>query len=254
MQVRAPAAVLLVLLLTACAQSESPDSQESQETAPPPVETLTEAPAPFPLTAEQVEGRVVYETMCWSCHGSAGRGDGHAVVAGAVARPPDLAEVLLQAGAVRRLRARFQAEVGSLDPGHPHMVNVLKIVDVEAFSSALGYLVALTYPADLEGSAIAGHTKYLLRCQTCHGATGRGDGPGAEVLEIAPADFTKDTLVASRNFPALFDKIRAGGGGLHGSSMPAWGVMLNDGEVWDLVAYISTFQPGVLSAPPAGGE
>jgi hypothetical protein len=36
--------------------------------------------------------------------------------------------------------------------------------------------------------------------------------------------------------------------------MPAWGVMLNDGDVWDLVSYISTFQPGVLSPPPTGGR
>ena len=254
MHLRAPAAALLVLTLTACAQTESPDPQASQETATLAAETLAEAPVPFQLTTEQEEGKVVYETMCWSCHGSAGRGDGPAVSAGAVAAPPDLAEVLLQPGAVRRLQARFQAAAGSLDAGDPHMVNVLNVVDVDAFSSALGYLEALTYPADLEGSAIAGHQKYLLRCQTCHGTSGRGDGPGAEVLELAPADFTRDTLVASRNFVALFDKIRGGGGGVHGSSMPAWGVMFQDGDVWDLVAYISTFQPGVLSAPPAGGE
>jgi hypothetical protein len=28
--------------------------------------------------------------------------------------------------------------------------------------------------------------------------------------------------------------------------------MLNDGDVWDLVAYISTFQPGVLPPFDAG--
>ena len=76
--------------------------------------------------------------------------------------------------------------------------------------------------------------------------------PQAEVLEIRPADFTQDTLLAARNFEAAFQKIRNGGGGVHGSSMPAWGVMLSDGDIWYLVAYIGAFRAGVLSPPPSG--
>jgi mono/diheme cytochrome c family protein len=155
---------------------------------------------------------------------------------------------------VRQIQADFRAEAGGLDPENPHMTNVLSLIDVEAFSSAIAYLPALTYPTELAGSAIAGHKSYILRCQTCHGVTGRGDGPGAEVLEVAPANFTQDTLLAARNFQAAFEKIRSGGGGLHGSSMPAWGVMLKDEDVWDLVAYISSFQPGILPPPPIEGR
>jgi mono/diheme cytochrome c family protein len=135
------------------------------------------------------------------------------------------------------------------------MTNVNSILDEESLEKGVEYLLeVLTYPQELEGSAIAGHKNYQLRCQSCHGPGGQGDGPGGEVLEIAPADFTADTLIAARNFMALFEKIRSGAGEVHGSSMPAWGIMLDDGDVWDLVAYISTFQPGVLTAPPAGGE
>jgi high-affinity iron transporter len=148
------------------------------------------------------------------------------------------------------MQADFRAAASDLDPSHPHMANVLSIIDADAFSAALAYLPALIYPPELPGSAIAGREQYILRCQTCHGATGQGNGPGAEVLDIAPANFTRDTLLATRNFQAAFDKIRSGGGGVHGSSMPAWGVMLDDGDVWDLVSYIGTFQPGVLSLPP----
>ena len=77
---------------------------------------------------------------------------------------------------------------------------------------------------------------------------------GPEVLDLAPANFTQDTLLAARDFQAAFEKIRSGGGGVHGSAMPPWGVMLDDGDVWDLVAYISSFQPGILSAPPIEGQ
>jgi mono/diheme cytochrome c family protein len=216
-------------------------------------QTSVDAPMPIQLTPELESGKVVYETMCWSCHGSAGRGDGPAVQAGTVAPPRDFHVNPMTRVSVRQLQAQFQAEVGDLDPGHPHMANVLSIVDVEGFNEAVAYIPALTYPEELPGSAIAGHSHYLLRCQSCHGASGRGDGPGAEVLEFAPANFTQDTLLAARDFQAAFDKIRAGGGGAH-PSMPAWGIMFNDGDVWDLVAYISTFQPGVLAPFEAGGQ
>jgi mono/diheme cytochrome c family protein len=254
MHSRVPVAVLLALTLAACGGSETPEPQHSQETGEPSAEAMADASMPFQITAEQAKGKVVYETMCWSCHGFAGRGDGPAVQAGAVAPPRDFTAGALSGASVRQLQANFQAEVGALDPDHPHMANVLSIVDIEAFASALAYLPALTYPPELPGSAIAGHRNYVLRCQGCHGATGRGNGPGAEVLDLAPANFTQDTLLAARNFQAAFEKIRSGGGGVHGSAMPAWGIMLDDGDVWDLVAFISSFQPGILSAPPTGGE
>jgi len=252
MSLRVPAAVLTILILAACGETGEPATQESTEPAATTAETMEEAPMPFSLTPEQEEGRVVYETMCWSCHGSAGRGDGPAVKAGAVSAPRNFNSGDFSSITAAQLEAQFRAEQGSLDQDHPHMQNVLSIVDATAFSEALDFIPVLTYPAALPGSALAGRTTYILRCQGCHGPTGTGNGPGADVLEVRPANFTQDTLLAARNFDAAFEKIRMGGGGVHGSSMPAWGVMLSDGDVWDLVAYISTFQPGVLPAPPWG--
>ena len=250
MHLRVPAAVLLAAALVGCQGAESPQSQESAD--PITVETPTEAPMPFQLTAQQEEGKVVFETMCWSCHGSAGRGDGPAVRAGSVAAPRDFTAGAFSGMTATRLQADFRAEVGGLSQGHPHMRNVLSIVDEDAFAAALAYIPALTYPPELPGSAIAGRTNFVLRCQGCHGPNGLGNGPGADVLEVAPANFTQDSLLMARDFEGAFNKIRTGGGGVHGSSMPAWGVMLTDGDVWDLLAYISTFQPGVLSPPPGG--
>jgi high-affinity iron transporter len=206
---------------------------------------------PFQLSEAQERGKSVYETTCWSCHGSSGRGDGPAVLAGTVAAPSDLTATRLSEAAVRRIQADFQAQAANPQRGQPHMQNVMSIVDAEAFADALNYLPALTYPPEIPGSAIAGRETYVLRCQGCHGAGGRGDGPGSEILELQPADFTQDTLLAARNFEAAFQKVR-NGGAVHGSSMPAWGVMLSDGDVWDLVSYIGSFQGGVLSPPPSG--
>lgn len=251
MHLRVPAAVLLAAAMVGCqgAEEVQPPAEEAQPAAE---EATQEAPMPFQLTLEQEEGKVVYETMCWSCHGSAGRGDGPAVVAGAVAPPPDFLASSFTGMTATQLQADFRAASGGMSASHPHMQNVLSIVNAEAFAAALAYIPALVYPPEIPGSAIAGRTDYVLRCQGCHGPQGRGNGPGAEVLELKPANFTQDTLLAARNFDAAFEKIRMGGGGVHGSSMPAWGVMLTDGDVWDLVSYISTFRPGTLSPPPGG--
>ncbi len=59
-----------------------------------------------------------------------------------------------------------------------------------------------------------------------------------------PADFTSDTLLLSRDYDAVFARIREGGQSLHGSSMPPWGILFNEGEIWDLVAYLSLFTEG----------
>ena len=32
--------------------------------------------------------------------------------------------------------------------------------------------------------------------------------------------------------------------------MPPWGILLSEGEIWDVVAYLATFQPGLVSEPP----
>lgn len=248
-----PAMVLMILALGACGGGDQPGAQEDA------ADLATQAagdavPMPFALSEEMEAGRVVYETMCWSCHGSAGRGDGPAVQAGTVAPPRDFTVAAFSRITATQLRADFRARVGGLDAGHPHMQNVLSIIDAEAFGSALDYIPALTYPPELPGSAMAGRENYILRCQGCHGPSGRGDGAGAEVLEMSPANFQQDSLLAMRNFEAVFQKIRTGGGGVHGSSMPAWGVMLSDGDVWDLVAFIGTFQDGALSPPPVGRD
>jgi mono/diheme cytochrome c family protein len=56
---------------------------------------------------------------------------------------------------------------------------------------------------------IDGPTAYLNNCASCHGGDGRGNGPAARGLDVAPADLTQ---IAARNggvFPrdAVMSKI-----------------------------------------------
>jgi mono/diheme cytochrome c family protein len=97
---------------------------------------------------------------------------------------------------------------------------------------ALGLVAALTplpgaravsrQPAD----ATAGRALYLTHCATCHGKAGRGDGPMAPHLSVAPANLA---TIAARHegvFPTeSIQRIVDGRQALtlHGSSMPIWG-------------------------------
>jgi mono/diheme cytochrome c family protein len=248
-------ALAAVWLLAAC--GERPDEAVREEPVPRP-----EAPEeprwvlmPLALTADQEWGRKLYETLCVDCHGAAGRGDGRRVEAGAVPRPPDFttAEYARLTGA--ELERAFREIVEPPDPIHPYMRLVEALVEPEAFVLALRYVPALVYPPEIPGSALAGREIYRARCVACHGYQGRGDGRAVREGMIVgePTDLAADTLIARRDFDAVFHRVKEGTGPVHRSSMPAWGIIFSDEEIWDLVAFVATFQPEVLSPPGEEG-
>ena len=71
-----------------------------------------------------------------------------------------------------------------------------------------------------------GRTLYLTHCATCHGKAGRGDGPMAPYLCVAPTDLSAISTRHEGVFPTeLIHRIVDGRQALklHGSSMPIWG-------------------------------
>lgn len=237
--------IALSAALAACGgPSETPSESAPAATASAP----TEVHQAVTLTPVQKQGQVVFESVCWTCHGSAGHGDGPATSADIV--PPTFQTQDYALASEATLEARFGASLNTSDPQHPHMQYVAKLVKPTAFKSALTFIPAIAYPPEIPGSAINGQEIFQYRCSGCHGVDGRGDGPAApNLIGMKPANFTTDTLVASKDWDAVYDKIRKGGDKVHGSLMPAWGVVLKDSDVWDLVAYLATFQPGLLSKP-----
>lgn len=252
--------VLPVLLgLLACGESAADGNAGTGEpgTAPRESRALGAAevtPPPFVLTAGQERGREVFEGVCWTCHGSSARADGPMVRQGAVPAPPNFMEGEYPNLTPNQLAARFRDALTGQDTTHPHMKNVISFLAEESFIDALSYVPALLYPPEVPGSALQGWKIYDFRCASCHGPEGRGQGPVANQLVVAPANFTADTLITAGNFEGLHERIRVGGGPVHGSAMPPWGQIFGDGEIWDLVAFISTFQPQRLSPPPTGGR
>lgn len=71
-------------------------------------------------------------------------------------------------------------------------------------------------------------------CASCHGVSGRGDGPAAPALKIPPADLTSLTKRNKGQFPSLrvMQAIKAGPSvPAHGSQvMPVWGPIFLRGD------------------------
>lgn len=89
---------------------------------------------------------------------------------------------------------------------------------------------AQEYPPDPErGKAI-----YARHCRSCHGDTGGGNGPAAETLPLAPADFHHVRSILKSDE----DLLRVIEHGIVFSPMHAWRGRLDDGEMQDVLVYI----------------
>jgi mono/diheme cytochrome c family protein len=139
----------------------------------------------------------------------------------------------------------------------------LAVAVLACLAAPLGarYEVQPTPPILIE--SLAGRDSFDLYCSSCHGRTGRGDGPVGPALTTLPTDLTR---LAQRNagvFPA--ESVRAFVIGVgrpivaHGTSdMPVWGPLFRFFEsdvrvrerVANVVAYIETLQQKPGSGDP----
>jgi mono/diheme cytochrome c family protein len=76
-------------------------------------------------------------------------------------------------------------------------------------------------------SAASGQQMYVEYCASCHGRSGKGDGPAATALKTAPANLTTLAAQNGGKFPddKVMESIKAGPSvPAHGSQeMPVWG-------------------------------
>ena len=205
---------------------------------------------PFELSEEQQEGWVIYETMCWTCHGVSGRGDGPAIENGSSVMPPTFHTLDYARASTESLLRSFRGGAGGTEPAPAHMRYVAAILEPQHFAHALSFLPVLVYPPEIPGSALAGKSIFDDRCAGCHGLDGTGGGTGSETFtSVTPADFTGHPLIASGDWDGLFQRISQGGSSTHSQSMPSWGIVLTENQIWDVVAFVATFQEGVLRPP-----
>ncbi len=100
-----------------------------------------------------------------------------------------------------------------------------------------------------------GKKLYAQNCAACHGENGAGNGVfaddllpspnsgggGDEVRSMiqTPANFTDPKRILGASPALLQGKILRGG---MGTGMPMWGSIFTEGQIWDLIAFIYSFQ------------
>ena len=90
-----------------------------------------------------------------------------------------------------------------------------------------------------EPSLEAGAGLYRQNCASCHGVSGRGDGPAVANITPPPANFTDSTLLAATTPLDLYRKITMG---VPGTVMPSFEHQLSREQRWDLVAHLVAFR------------
>ena len=99
------------------------------------------------------------------------------------------------------------------------------------FQAMTAYLMNLKTPPPLvDPSGI-----YSTLCSRCHGDLGNGKGMIAVYLDPYPRDLTKAGFMSSKSDERLMKSIREG---VAGTSMPAWGRVLNDDQIRGVLDHI----------------
>jgi len=128
-----------------------------------------------------------------------------------------------------------------------------KLSDSEKWDVVASVWQSNTPPASLAN----GQRLYAQNCAACHGESGAGDGVFADDLAEAgkssmqtmagaeemmmqtPVDFTDSTRMFGASPALLQGKILRGG---MGTGMPMWGSIFTEQQIWDLIAYLYSFQ------------
>ena len=119
-------------------------------------------------------------------------------------------------------------------------------------------MVAYLWQSNTTKESLAnGQKLYAQNCAACHGENGAADGVFADDLAEAgeasiqtmtganamsmqtPVDFTDSERMLGASPALLQGKILRGG---MGTGMPMWGAIFTEEQIWDLIAYLYSFQ------------
>lgn len=90
-------------------------------------------------------------------------------------------------------------------------------------------------------SVAAGRAVYRVECVPCHGESGDGHGKGAGSYGPRPADLTRQAYTYGTADGDVFDVIK--NGVQPRLAMPAWGDLISETDMWNLVNYLRTLRP-----------
>ncbi len=112
-------------------------------------------------------------------------------------------------------------------------------------------LVVLLAPAAaLAGDAAAGKVKYDMFCASCHGPTGKGDGPVAVAIQPPPRDFSTGAFKYDTDDSGEpgsdtdLKNVIANGAAKYGGNlmMAPWGGTMTGEDIDNVVAFIRSLK------------
>ena len=197
-----------------------------------PIFATAQSPDPNRLT----HGRNVYAHNCSGCHGDNADGKGPA---GAALRPQAIDLHMERFSEAHLATVLWDGVPGSAMPAWRQ----LEKSDLEDVTTYVRSLEAKTATPIMSPDQQATAAKvYAANCVSCHGATGRGDGPAAGALKPSPVNFQVRQPSTERARIVLND-------GISGSAMPAWKSRLTQQEIENLVPYIQSIYGKPMEMP-----
>jgi mono/diheme cytochrome c family protein len=96
----------------------------------------------------------------------------------------------------------------------------------------------ITAPTDA-ASIKKGGSLYQRSCATCHGLSGKGDGPVARALTTKPSDFSKGEFRHGDSDEQVYKSIEVG---IPKNGMVGWKGKMSQAEMLSVVAYLRTLK------------
>lgn len=214
-------------------------------------------------------GQETYLANCAGCHGKLGRGDG-AAAAGFAVRPANLAAGFFKFKSTPEGAAPLLDDVKrTLRHGVPgtsmpewRLHSESELEAVAAYVMALGgwkgrRSSATALPGNPTGDAASaeaverGRAAFEGNCSICHGASGRGDGPFATILQdyrgewLRPRNLRDDRMKLGESPQDLY---RAVSWGFEGTPMPGFASMLDERTRLDLVAFLLSLREAPIAS------
>ncbi len=125
----------------------------------------------------------------------------------------------------------------------------MQTVNLCNLTAALAAAALLAPGAARAADAAAGKATFTTNCVTCHGESGKGDGPVGAALTPPPRDFTKGDFKFDTDKDGktgtdadLKNVVQKGGAAFGGSPLMAPWPTLSDADIANLIAYIRTLK------------
>jgi len=216
-------------------------------------------------------GEAIYQKYCSICHGSEGRGDGHAAFF-MTPKPRDFSSGRFKLRSTLPGQPPLDSDLrstvtygmaGSLMPSFESLSDRER-TEVVAYIKSLAVTkpgsqktrkprAILIPPEPRVTRASLGRGKQLykdLGCGDCHGEKGKGDGPSAKDLKdqwgyaIQPTDLTAGVFKGGHNGKEIYKRIAIG---MDGTPMPAFDDdILTGNDRWLLVQYVQSLSGGLV--------